>query len=281
MDPSDDLRGKVALVTGATTGIGAVTAATLARRGARVLLHGRDRARTEAAAAAIGAVPLVADFARLDAVRQLAADVLSTTDRIDILVNNAGLMCDRPVATVDGIETTFQVDHLAPFLLTTLLLERLQASAPARVVVVASRMHERVRRFDLDDLRWPSRFDGLEAYCRAKACNVLFTVELARRLEGTAVVANSLHPGFVASRFGRDGDLGFGYALFFRLLRPVMISPTAGAETSLWLATDPAAATISGRRFDRGRERMAAAFARDPATAAELWALSERLVASA
>ena len=278
MARGQDMNGRVVLVTGATTGIGRVTAARLAERGARVLVHGRDEQRTAAAARAIGGEPLVADFASLAAVHGLADAVLAGAPRLDVLVNNAGLMRDRFVATEDGFETTFQVNHLAPFVLTTRLLDRLRASAPARIVNVASRMHERVRRFALDDLARPAKFEGFEAYCRSKACNVLFTVALAARLDGTGVVANSLHPGFVASRFGRDGDLGFGYETFFRLLRPMMISVEAGARTSLWLVAD-APATMSGRHFDRERERRAARFASNPATAEALWAWSERLTA--
>ncbi len=274
------MTGKVVLVTGATTGIGARTATSLAEAGARVLVHGRDRARIEAVARAVGGVPLAADFASLADVRAMAAQVLRATDRLDVLVNNAGLMRDRPVLTADGYETTFQVNHLAPFLLTGLLCDLLVASAPARVVNVASRMHERVKRFDPQDLPEPAKFDGLEAYNRSKACNVLFTRELARRLAGTGVVANALHPGFVASRFGRDGDLGFGYELFFRLLRPVMVSVEQGADTVIWLAAAPEAAAFSGLYFEKRRERAPAVFATDPEAAESLWELSERLVAA-
>jgi retinol dehydrogenase-14 len=246
------LAGKVALVTGATTGIGAHTALVLRQRGARVLVHGRDPGRTEAAAKAVGGEPVIADLSRLD------------DDRLEL--------------TADGYETTFQVNHLAPFLLTNLLLDRLKASVPARVVNVASRMHERVKRFALDDLAKPAAFDGLEAYNRSKGCNVLFTRELARRLDGTGVVVNSLHPGFVASRFGRDGDVGFGYGLFFRLLRPVMIPVEQGADTVIWLASAPEAADVSGRHFEKRAPRPPASYATDAGTAARLWGLSERLV---
>ncbi len=275
-----DMTGKTVLVTGATTGIGARTATVLAGAGARVLVHGRDPERTRAQAEAVGGAALIADFARLADVRALAAAVRRQTDRLDVLVNNAGLMRDRLVFTADGYETTFQVNHLAPFLLTTLLLDLLTALSPARIVNVASRMHERVKRFDLQDLPEPAKFDGLEAYNRSKACNVLFTRELARRLQGSGVVANALHPGFVASRFGRDGDLGFGYALFFKLLRPVMISVERGADTAIWLASAPEAGAVTGRYFERRRERAPAAFANDPEAAEALWAASERLVAA-
>lgn len=272
--------GKTVLVTGTTSGIGARVADELAAAGARLLVHGRDPERTAARAREVGGMPLVADFSRLAEVRAMAEQVRGLTDRLDVLVNNAGLMRDRCILTEDGYETTFQVNHLAPFLLTTLLLDRLRAAAPARIVNVASRMHERVKRFDLEDLARPSRFDGLEAYNRSKACNVLLTTELARRLAGSGVVANALHPGFVASRFGRDGDLGFGYELFFRLLRPVMNSVEQGADTVIWLASAPEAGAVSGRYVEKRRERPPARFAAEPDTARALWVLSERLVAA-
>ncbi|MEO1092443.1 MAG: SDR family NAD(P)-dependent oxidoreductase, partial [Pseudomonadota bacterium] len=205
MDGLGDLSGKHVLVTGATTGIGAHVARALATGGARLWVHGRDPARTAAAAAAAGpgAVPVVADFERLRDVRALAARMAEETDRLDVLVNNAGLIRDRLVITEDGVESTFGVNHLAPFVLTLSLLSLLQASPAARIVTVASRAHRQSKRFDVDDLVRPSCYETLEAYARSKTCNILFTRELARRLAATPTTANCVHPGFVASRFGR------------------------------------------------------------------------------
>ena len=236
---------RIAIVTGASSGIGLYTAIGLARTGMRVVMAGRDRARTEAARRFVAertrsdrVAIAVADFSSLAAVRRLADEFLSTEDRLDLLVNNAGLMSPKYRLSADGFELTFAVNHLAPFLLTNLLLGRLEASAPARIVTVASEAH-RGHRLDVAELARPHNWGPLKAYGRSKLCNILFTRELAARLEGSGVVAACLHPGVVATAIGQRGGMT---ELVWRLAKPFMKSPEKGAEASLFLATlsDPA-----------------------------------------
>jgi NAD(P)-dependent dehydrogenase (short-subunit alcohol dehydrogenase family) len=240
---------RVGIVTGASAGIGLYTALGLAKAGMRVVMTGRDAARTERArrfvaerAAGARIETALADFASLQEVRRLAELLLATSERIDVLVNNAGLFSPKFVRSADGYEMTFAVNHLAPFLLTNLLLDRLQASAPARIVTVASRAH-RGMRVNVATITGPRNWSMIKAYGRSKLCNILFTRELARRLDGTNVVATCLHPGVVATRLAQRGGLvGLGWAL----MKPLMISPEKGAETSLFLATTPDPARFHG-----------------------------------
>src|SRR6516225_6383342 len=232
----------IAVVTGASSGIGLHTALGLARTGMRVVMAGRDRARTEAARRFVtersgsDRVEIaLADFSRLAEVRRLADEILTAESRLDLLVNNAGLMSPKYRFSFDGFEVTFAVNHLAPFLLTLLLLDRLKASAPARIVTVASEAH-RGQRLNLTQLAQPHDWSTLRAYGRSKLCNILFTRELAARLEGFGVVATCLHPGGVATAIGQRGGLT---ELVWRLIKPLMKSPEKGAETSLFLATVP------------------------------------------
>ena len=208
------MTGKRVLVTGANTGIGKWTAIGLAERGAAVVIHSRnpekgraaqDEIRRQSGSADVDL--LLADFSSLAEVRRLAAEVLERYPRLDVLVNNAGLISGRRAESADGYELTFAVNHLAPFLLTNLLLDRIVASAPARIVTVSSRAHLRAA-IDFDDLDVRHGYQAMDAYSRSKLANVLFTRELARRLEGTGVTANCLHPGVVRSDFGSSGDLG-------------------------------------------------------------------------
>ena len=212
-------------------------------------MAGRDRARTEAArrfvAERSGSDPVaiaLADFSRLAEVRRLADELLSAHDRLDLLVNNAGLMSPQYRMSADGFELTFAVNHLAPFLLTNLLLDRLKTSAPARIITVASEAH-RGHRLNLTELARPHDWGPLKAYGRSKLCNILFTRELAARLEGSGVVATSLHPGVVATAIGQRGGLS---ELVWRLIKPFLLSPEKGAETSLFLATVPDPAPFRG-----------------------------------
>src|SRR6185503_14947145 len=209
MDDMADIKSKICVITGATSGIGLETADALAALGARLVLIGRDQARGNAALARLrNRTPDVeaqihcADLSRLTEIRQLA-ETLRALPRIDVLINNAGAMFTRREVTADGLERTFATNHMAYFLLTELLRERLVASAPARIVNVASDAHRRAW-LDFDDLQGEKRYSGMNAYGRSKLCNILFTRELARRLAGTGVTANCLHPGFVASRFGDE-----------------------------------------------------------------------------
>ena len=233
---------QVAVVTGANSGIGLYTALGLARAGMRVVMAGRDRARTEAARRFVTersgsdrVVTALADFSRLSEVRRLADEILAVDSRLDLLVNNAGLMSPKYRFSFDGFELTFAVNHLAPFLLTNLLLDRLKASAPARIITVASEGH-RGYRLNLTQLAQPQDWGTLRAYGRSKLCNILFTRELGARLDGSGVVATCLHPGVVATAIGQRGG---PTELIWRLIKPFMMSAEKGAETSLFLATVP------------------------------------------
>jgi NAD(P)-dependent dehydrogenase (short-subunit alcohol dehydrogenase family) len=231
---------RIAIVTGASSGIGLHTVLGLVRAGMRVVMVGRDRARTEAARRFVrahsdpdGIDIVVADFSRLAEVCRAADEILSVADRIDVLVNNAGLMSRHYRFSFDGFELTFAVNHLAPFLLTCLLLDRLKASAPARIINVASEAH-RGHRLNFSDLARPQDWGTLKAYGRSKLCNILFTRELAMRLDSSGVVATCLHPGFVATSIGQRGG---PTELAWRLMKPFMKRPEEGAKTSLFLAT--------------------------------------------
>jgi NAD(P)-dependent dehydrogenase (short-subunit alcohol dehydrogenase family) len=273
--------GKVCVVTGATSGIGLVTAETLATKGAHVILVGRDRARANAALARIkrrvaGAAveSEIADLSRLDEIRSLGAR-LAALPRIDVLVNNAGAMFQRRQTTPDRLERTFALNHMAYFVLTDLLRDRLIKSAPARIINVASEAHRRAT-LDFDDLQSEHDYRGFVAYGRSKLCNILFTRELARRLEGTGVTANCLHPGFVASRFGDDngGLFRIGITIAKRLMA---ISLQDGAATSIYLASAPEVEGRTGLYFDKSKPATPSAAAQDDTAAQDLWRQSARI----
>lgn len=277
-----DLRGRVCLVTGATHGIGRVTAEALARMGATVLLHGRDSlvvgvvCREISRSAGAGAVTgVVADFSSLAAVRRLAKDVATEHSRLDVLVNNAGTGMLERKETADGFEWQFGVNHLAPFLLTNLLLDALRKGKAARIVNVASMAYARAR-LDFDDLQAArKKYNTFAAYGASKLANILFTLELARRLEGSNVTANCLHPGVVATNIFKNlGTIG---KVFTFLGRPFMLSPTRGAETSIYLASSPDVAKVTGKFFDKCKEAPLLPHATDMAAARRLWEASERL----
>ena len=275
-----DMTGRICLVTGATRGIGRATAEALAKSGAHVLLHGRDSASVGAVCREMiryGQVTgVVGDLSSLAAVRKLATEIAAQYPRLDVLVNNAGTGARRRQVTVDGYERTFAINHLAPFLLTNLLLDKLKAGKAARVVTVSSMAH-RGGKLDFDDLNWEKRkFKGLGAYGASKLANILFTVELASRLAGRSVTANCLHPGVVATNIftafgGRTGKV------FTVLLRPFMLSPADGAKTSVYLASSPEVANVTGKFFDKCREVAPAAAAQDAAAAKRLWEISAKL----
>ncbi len=275
------IEGKFCVITGATSGIGLVTAQKLAAKGARLVLVGRDPTRGEAALAAIRArAPRAeasihyADLSRLDALRTLAAG-LNALSRIDVLINNAGAMFWRREVTADGLERTFALNHMAYFALTALLRDRLVASSPARIVNVASDAH-RGARLDFDDLQMARNYSGMTAYSRSKLANILFTRELARRLAGTSVTANCLHPGFVASRFGDNnaGLVGLGTKVAKQLFA---IAPERGAETPVYLASSPAVEGRSGGYYYQCAPATPSAAAQDDAAARRLWEESTRI----
>ncbi len=273
------MKGTVCVVTGATSGIGQAAAAALARLGATVVIAGRDRDRTEAAAARIAAVSTapprveIADLASLEQVRGLAAR-LAGLERIDVLINNAGLVLGERRITPDGLEHVFAVNHLAPFLLTSLLLPRLTASGPARVVTVTSDAHSAAR-LDLSDPNLEHGWDSWRSYANSKLANILFTRELARRLDGTGVTASCAHPGVVRTGFGRESKplLKLGITI----ARPFMASPERGADTIVYLASSPEVAGQTGGYYVKRQRREPSAAARDDTAARELWELSEKM----
>jgi retinol dehydrogenase 12 len=276
------MSGTTCLVTGATSGIGKETALRLAMLGATVVIVARDAVRGAAAGAEIaGRAPLaqvevmIADLSSLAQVRRLAGDVLGRHGRLDVLVNNAGVISPRRELTADGLETTFATNHLGPFLLTSLLRGLLERSAPARVVTVSSAAHKQVRAIPWDDLPCGAQPGLGQAYPVSKLLNILFTAELARRLAGTGVTANCLHPGFVRTSLGRDvtGVLGTVLPLILRV-RP---GPAAGARTPVYLASSPQVAGVTGGYFVNCKPAEPSALAKDTQAAARLWALSEDL----
>ena len=276
------MQGRTVLVTGGTGGIGLATAEGLSGLGAHVGIVGRDRGRAETAAAGIRAATgrdvdvFVADMSVQAEVRRLGAEVLAAYPRLDVLVNNVGGYWAHRHVTPDGLEHTFALNHLAPFLLTALLIDRLRASAPARVVTVSSGAQS-MGRVDFDDLQGAVRYNGQRAYNQSKLANVLFTYELARRLEGTGVTANVLHPGVVRTSFGLE-DSGRWMRLMLPFVRPFLKSPARGAATSVHLASDPGLEQVSGYYFANGKQKQSSAPSYDVAVAGRLWETSARLV---
>jgi NAD(P)-dependent dehydrogenase (short-subunit alcohol dehydrogenase family) len=285
--PIGDTTGKHVLITGGNSGIGRETAAELARLGATVTITSRDAARGQEAAAEIlnrtgSTVDVIGlDLASLASVRSAATAYLGRFDRLDILINNAGGILSRRSVTPDGFEATFCANYLGHFLLTSLLIERLKATAPARIVMVASDAHRVGGNLDFSDLQLTGRYGAWRAYGRSKLAMILFTRELARRLEGTEVTANSLHPGTIASGFGQDGDVSGLLGLYVRLtrpLRPLLTGPAEGARTTLFLATSPEVASVSGEYFVKSKVVTPSRAARDDTAARRLWEVSEALV---
>jgi len=282
-DTSPSMAGKAVLITGGTGGIGKATAIGLARLGARVGIVGRDPERAAAAAADIrsasgneGVDVFTADMSSQAEVRRLAAEVLDTYPRLDVLVNNVGGFWAHRHVTADGLEHTFAVNHLAPFLLTNLLLERLEASAPARVVTVSSGAQS-MGRIDFDDLQGARNYSGQRAYNQSKLANVMFTYELARRLEGTGVTANVLHPGVTRTDFGAE-DQAWYFSKMSWLARRFMKSPAGGAETPIHLASSPELEGVSGRYFANRTAKDSNKLSYDVEEAARLWQASADLV---
>jgi len=273
-----DMNGRVVLVTGATSGIGEATAVGLARLGAEVIVHGRTPAKLEATAAKVpGTVHTVCgDLGSLAGVVALADEVKERFAALHVLLNNAGVWETTRRESQDGIEWTLAVNHLAPFVLTRALLPLLEASAPSRVVNVASTAHRRGK-LDLEDLELLSGWSHLRAYANSKLCNVLFTRELARRLEGTGVTTTCLHPGVVRS--GLVGDSKGFFAGVWKLAQPLYLTEEQGAKTSIWAASDPSLASASGGYYARCAPSRATPAGRDDALAAALWERTEALVA--
>jgi retinol dehydrogenase-14 len=278
-----DAGGKTVLITGATSGIGLQASLALARRGARVVLVGRDRARTESAVALVVAGSgskevshLLSDLSSLEAIRELAAAARARCPRLEVLVNNAGAVNKTRRVTADGFEATFAVNHLAPFLLTNLLSDRIVESAPARIVTVASVGHRRGT-LDFDDLGYERGYSIMRAYMRSKLANVLFAAELARRLAGTGVTSNSVHPGSVDTNIW-SGAPFWAKPIIQILLRPFFITAARGASYVVDLAARADLADVSGQYFEEGKRVDPSPAGRDAALAKRLWDVSASMV---
>jgi NAD(P)-dependent dehydrogenase (short-subunit alcohol dehydrogenase family) len=275
------MKNKTVVITGATSGIGEVAAQRLAGMGARMVLIARDRARGEAALnrlrqASPGIAHSIhyADLSRIAEMKRVAAEIAAAEPRIDVLINNAGALFGTRQTTADGLEQTFATNHMAYFVLTLGLRERLLAAAPARVVSTASDAHTGYT-LDFADLQATKGYSPMRAYGRSKLCNILFTRELARRWSGTGITANCLHPGFVATRFGdASGSL---ISSVLRIGKVFALSPEKGAETIVYLASSPDAASHSGEYYYKCRPATPTAGARDDAAAERLWIESAKL----
>ena len=275
------MQGKVVVITGATSGIGQVAAEKLAGMGARIVQVARDKTRGEAALARFRQIaPGIAhsihyaDMSRLSEMNRVAAEISAAESRIDVLINNAGAIFGSRQVTRDGLEMTFALNHMAYFVLTHGLRERLVASAPARVVNTSSDAHRRAQ-LDFSDLQSAQGYAGFKVYGRSKLCNILFTRELARRLAGTGVTANCLHPGFVATRFGDQSGGALSYGVRFAKL--FAISPDKGAETIVYLASSPDVANVTGSYFYKCRATTPTREAQDEQSAQRLWLESSKM----
>ncbi len=276
-----DTKGKTILITGATSGIGKATAKGLAELGASLIIAGRDRERCEKTIEEIRSVNpgieisyFLADLSSLKEIRELAEEVKKNYNKLDVLINNAGSIFDGRKTSADGYEYTFAFDHLSPFLLTGLLLDLLKKGAPSRIITVSSSAH-RSGKIAFDDLMLEQSYSSFRAYSQAKIANVLFTYELARRLEGKDITSNALHPGVVNTHFGNEFK-GVLKALM-KLMRPFFISPEKGAETSIYLASSQEVQGMTGRYFMKKKPVKSAPLTYDLKTAEKLWKVSEEL----
>ena len=285
---TQDLKGKVILVTGATDGIGKAAAIEFAKRGATLTIVGRNKEKTEQVVAELKALSenpnidcLVCDLSRMADVKRAADEFKAKHDRLDVLVNNAGATFKAPVLGPDGFELTFALNHLAYFELTTELLDLIRKTPGARVVSTSSAMQARGK-LDLEKTPTSLEGSGPGAYATSKLANVLFTKELQRHLEGTTATANCFEPGMVRTQFGGFGsDQGFLLNMVYALAKPFSSTPEQGADSLVWLATSPEAASLKGEFVSKRRPRPAQKQARDPKLAADLWTLSEKLCAEA
>jgi len=275
------MKGRVCLVTGGNSGIGKETAVGLARLGATVIIVSRDRVKGETALSEIKRKSesqsvdlMVADLSSMQSVHQLAQEFLAKYPKLHVLVNNAGIFLPKRMVTVDGLETTFTTNHLGHFLLTNLLLDRIKASAPSRVINITSDAHKGAE-IDFDDLMGEKKFSGFKAYGQSKLANILFTYELARRLGGTGVTANCLHPGLVRTGFGKDvvGLMTF----VVRVVGPFMMSPEKAARAAVYLASSPELESVTGKHFVKGKEEYSSRESFDQTTAERLWQVSAEL----
>jgi NAD(P)-dependent dehydrogenase (short-subunit alcohol dehydrogenase family) len=281
------MQGKIVLITGGNTGIGKATAIGLGKRGARVVFTARDPGKGEAAAHEIRAetgaevTSMLLDLGSFASIEAFAADFRERFAELHVLVNNAGLILTERAETAEGFEATLGVNHLGHFLLTELVLDRLRASAPARIVVVSSAAHYRSRGLDFEDLGARRRYGSYRVYADSKLANLYFVSELARRLRGTGVTVNAVHPGVVASDFAADGDTQGLLRWFYRVAKPLLRTPEEGAETTLYVATAPELGEVTGEYFANCRRARPSRVARDDQAARRLWQVSADLVAAA
>lgn len=276
-----DMSGKVCLITGGTSGVGAATAIALAHLGAHIIIAGRDesrgervRRRAERLGNSGGVVFFRSDFTSQRSIRDLAARVLDTQETLHVLINNAGIIATRRRLTEDGVEEQFAVNHLAPFLLTNLLLDRLKASAPSRIINVSSNMHKGCS-IDFNGLNRERGYRTYRVYGETKLANVLFTYELARRLNGADVTANCLHPGVVRTAIVRDMMLPT--RVLMRLFGFLLASPAAGARTSAYLASSAEVEGITGKYFVHCKQRASSPESYDEPAARRLWDISSEM----
>ncbi len=268
------MKGRVVLITGGTSGIGRVTARELKRMGATVVVVGRDPARLDDIRREIAADTIRADLQLVSEARRAADEFRERYQRLHVLVNNAGALFGDRQVTSECLERTFALNHMAYFALTAALLDLLRASAPARVVTVSSEA-ARGGRIELSDLQMERRYLGIRQYCNTKLMNLVFAFELARRLQGTGVTSNAVHPGAIASGFATQGAGWYG--VLTRLARPFLIGEVKGARTQIWAASDPSLETVTGRYFVRQRDKLPPRAALDQVLAGRLWEESERI----
>ena len=278
-----DMTGKVVLLTGATRGIGRACASAVASSGATLVVTGRSQSRLDSLIDELRAVEgcgevsgLLADLAIQDEVRALADEFKSRHDRLDVLINNAGAIFSSRQESADDIEYTWALNHNGYYLLTTLLSDLLRASAPARIISTASAAHE-MGKMVFDDLQYDNRRygSGWSSYCQSKLANILFTRELSRRLEGTGVTANCIHPGFVSTGFGKNNGALMRFSML--ISRPVQRSPTRGAESLVWGALSEEAEGVTGEYLYNCKPKKPTRRARSDEDAARLWSLTEEM----
>lgn len=278
-----DLANKLCVVTGANSGIGKETALNFADRGAYIVMVCRNEKRAKKARQEIidktgneGISIILADLAVQHDVRSAAEEITRQFDQIDILVNNAGLIANNRTETIDGIEKTFAVNHLAPFLLTNLLWDKLSSADEARVINVSSEVHRMgANVFELDNLQLTKNYSGMNAYSVSKLCNIMFTHELAKRTKKTSTTTYSLHPGVVATQLAEEA--GWGMKLFYWLGKPFMRSPQSGAETTIYLATSDEVKSHNGKYFKNKKVQHPSGIAYDDQTTVKLWERSKKL----
>lgn len=280
-----NMQNKLCMVTGANSGIGKATASKLAEQGAFVVMVCRDEEKANKARDEIinktgntGVEVMLADFAYQYEIRELADHFKSKFDELDVLVNNAGMIASHREETIDGIEKTFAVNHLGPFLLTNLLLEPLKAAEESRIVNVSSEVHRLgASVFDLSDLQLTQGFTPIKAYGVSKLCNIMFTRELSKRLEDDGIIANALHPGAVSTKLAEEAS--WLMKLFYFIGTPFMRSPDKGAETPVYLATSDEVKEISGKYFKNKKPIQPADKVLDDDLCHKLWEISEQLTA--